>query len=81
MSHQYNQTGDFGQAVYGPASGPQHIASAPAVMAGGKRRRRTDKKRSEKKRSEKKQRGGKKQRKSQRQSRKERQSRRQRGGK
>ena len=80
MSHQYNQTGDFGQAVYGPASGPQHIASAPApaaVMAGGKRRSRSDKK----KRSEKKQRGGKSRSRNQRKSRRDRRSRRQRGGK
>lgn len=79
MSHQYNQTGDFGQAVYGPASGPQHIASAPApaaVMAGGKRRSRSDKKRSEKK-----QRGGKSRSRNQRKSRRDRRSRRQRGGK
>ena len=75
MSHQYNQTGDFGRAVYGAAGGQQHIATAPApaVMAGGKRRSKSDKK----KRSEKKQRGGKRQQKS----RRDRRSRRQRGGK
>lgn len=79
MSYQYNQTGDFGRAVYGAAGGQQHIATAPAVMAGGKRRSRRQNK------SDKKQRGGKRQRQSQRQSqrksRRDRRSRRQRGGK
>ncbi len=75
MSYQYNQTGDFGRAVYGAAGGQQHIATAPAVMAGGKRRSRRQNK------SDKKQRGGKRQRDSQRRSRRQRQSRRQRGGK
>lgn len=60
----YKNTGDFGQAVYGPASGPQHIAAPPAAVApqaGGdgemqKRRSERQKRRSERNKS---QRGGK----------------------
>ena len=69
----YKNTGDFGQAVYGSASGPQHIAAAPAVggaqvapQAGGdgemqKRRSERQKRRSERNKSNrnKSQRGGK----------------------
>ena len=29
MNSQFNSTGEFGINRYGPASGPQHIASAP----------------------------------------------------
>lgn len=65
----YPNTGAFGQAVYGPASGPQHIAAPPsagAPQAGGdgemqKRRSERQKRRSERNKSNrnKSQRGGK----------------------
>ena len=64
----YANTGDFGKAVYGPASGPQHIAAPPAAapQAGGdgemqKRRSERQKRRSERNKSNrnKSQRGGK----------------------
>ena len=89
------RTGDFGQDVYGPASGPQHIAAPPAVggaqaapQAGGdgemqKRRSERQKRRSERNKSNrnKSQRGGKNKNRSNKNRNKSEKNRRQRGGK
>jgi hypothetical protein len=67
MNSQFNSTGEFGINRYGPASGPQHIASAPqqggdgemeqrdkeqgGIMGGQRQKRRSERNKSERNKS------------------------------
>ena len=77
MTNQFNSTGEFGINRYGPASGPQHIASAP-TQQGGKRNSQRQNRRSLRNKS---QRGGKRSDKRRRNEKRRRSNKRQRGGK
>jgi hypothetical protein len=91
MNNQYNSTGAFGIDRYGPASGPQHVASisqhggdGEEDIMGGQRQSQRQNRRSQRNRSQRRNksyRGGKKQQRNNKSRRNKSQRRSQRGGK